>query len=124
MGERRCRSSTREHCSAWVSGDGAGRRTDAREPLRDALTIFDELGARPWAERARSELRASGRTVTEEGTTRLGDLLTAHESRVALAVARGATNRALRHKTNPLSLPGERDAMRALVRNLDHDVTG
>ncbi len=38
----------------------SGHRVDARAHLRTALTTFDELGAQPWAERARQELRASG----------------------------------------------------------------
>ena len=32
----------------------------ARQPLRDALMLFDSFGARPWAARARAELAASG----------------------------------------------------------------
>src|SRR5262249_44161285 len=35
-------------------------RRRAREQLHAALETFDRLGARPWAERARAELRASG----------------------------------------------------------------
>jgi DNA-binding CsgD family transcriptional regulator len=72
----------------------AGRRVDAREPLREALGVFERLGARPWAERARRELRAAGATA---GSTpeagRLADQLTEHELRVAVAVAQGASNR-------------------------------
>jgi DNA-binding CsgD family transcriptional regulator len=36
------------------------RPAAAREPLHEALMIFDSLGARPWAARARAELAASG----------------------------------------------------------------
>ena len=39
------------------------RRSDAREPLRAALRVFDVIGARSWAERARAELRATGESV-------------------------------------------------------------
>ena len=46
----------------------AGRRVDARGPLRSALSTFEALGAAPWAERARAELRASGRRL--RATTR------------------------------------------------------
>ena len=35
----------------------ARRRAQAREQLRAALDTFDELGAAPWADRARAELR-------------------------------------------------------------------
>ncbi|MDX6722833.1 MAG: hypothetical protein QOD73_1237, partial [Solirubrobacteraceae bacterium] len=38
----------------------AKRRADARAPLTAALTVFERLGADPWAERARAELRATG----------------------------------------------------------------
>jgi DNA-binding CsgD family transcriptional regulator len=69
-----------------------GRRTDARGPLRSALRAFERLGARPWAERARSELAASGERVRPRDAART-DALTPHELRVALVVARGATNR-------------------------------
>ena len=41
----------------------ARRRTDARVHLRAALEVFKRLGAAPWAERARAELRASGETA-------------------------------------------------------------
>ena len=37
-----------------------GRRIDARAQLRTALDVFTEVGAQPWADRARQELRASG----------------------------------------------------------------
>src|ERR671924_123408 len=39
------------------------RRRDARSRLREALGHFEELGATPWAERARTELRATGETL-------------------------------------------------------------
>jgi DNA-binding CsgD family transcriptional regulator len=72
----------------------AGRRVDAREPLREALGIFEHLGAQPWAERARAELRAAGTTVgSSPATGLLADQLTEHELRVAVAVAQGASNR-------------------------------
>ena len=38
----------------------AKQRAEAREPLTAALDAFERLGARPWAERARTELRATG----------------------------------------------------------------
>lgn len=70
----------------------AGRRKEARERLRSALQTFDRLGAEPWAERARAELRASGQSVrTLE--QRAVDALTPQELHVATLVADGATNR-------------------------------
>ncbi len=68
-----------------------GRRGDAREPLRSALSGFEALGAAPWAARARAELRATGVTVRARRTASME--LTAQELRVALVVADGATNR-------------------------------
>ena len=41
----------------------AGRRIDARAELRPALDAFEPLGAAPWADRARAELRATGATL-------------------------------------------------------------
>jgi DNA-binding CsgD family transcriptional regulator len=69
-----------------------GRRAEARERLRSALQTFDHLGAEPWSERARAELRASGQKVrtTEQQAI---DLLTPQELQVAALVAEGATNR-------------------------------
>jgi len=69
----------------------ARRRADARERLREALETFERLGATPWAERAQAELRAAG--AVKRAPVGDPDELTAQEARVALAVARGATNR-------------------------------
>lgn len=69
----------------------ARRRLDARERLREALAAFEELGAAQWAERARAELRAAG--AVRRMAAGDPDELTAQEERIALAVARGATNR-------------------------------
>jgi DNA-binding CsgD family transcriptional regulator len=69
----------------------AGRRADARAPLRKAISAFDRLGAQPWAERARMELRASGETL--RGAPEAAEKLTPQELQVAVVVARGATNR-------------------------------
>ena len=65
---------------------------EARERLRSALERFEALGAEPWAARARAELRAAGGAVgaARQPATRE---LTPQELEVALAVARGATNR-------------------------------
>jgi DNA-binding CsgD family transcriptional regulator len=71
----------------------AGRRTDARQPLRLAIEGFDQLGAGPWATRARAELRATGATPRRRRNEPDRDQLTAHELQVALIVAAGASNR-------------------------------
>ena len=69
----------------------AGQRVRAREQLRSALEIFESSGADGWAERARKELAASGETVRTGSDARAE--LTPQELQVALAVARGATNK-------------------------------
>jgi DNA-binding NarL/FixJ family response regulator len=66
------------------------RRADARRHLHEALETFTRLGAQPWAERTRSELRATGSTVRR--STDALPKLTPQELQVALVVARGATN--------------------------------
>jgi DNA-binding CsgD family transcriptional regulator len=71
----------------------ARRKLDARDQLRAALTVFESVGAEPWAQRARAELRATG-----EGTARpldggALDELTPQEREIALLVTAGATNR-------------------------------
>jgi DNA-binding CsgD family transcriptional regulator len=70
----------------------AGKPREAREPLHAALETFDELAAEPWGERARKELRASGETVRRRDPG-AGESLTPQELQIALAVARGKTNR-------------------------------
>jgi DNA-binding CsgD family transcriptional regulator len=70
----------------------ARRRVDAREHLRTALTLFEELGAAPWAERAAQELRASGETARRRDVSTATDL-TAQERQVAGLVRQGLSNR-------------------------------
>ncbi len=67
------------------------RRADARARLRSALEVFDELGARPWSERAQAELRASGEKARRHSTPI--DALTPQELAVAKLAVGGATNR-------------------------------
>jgi DNA-binding CsgD family transcriptional regulator len=70
----------------------AGRRADAREPLRAALGGFEALGAAPWTTRAAAELRATGEVVRRRDPATL-DELTPQELRVASMLASGATTR-------------------------------
>jgi DNA-binding CsgD family transcriptional regulator len=82
----------------------AGRKVDARAELRLALQTFEHQGAEVWAERARSELRASGETLRRRRVREEGEL-TPQELQIVLHVARGMTNREvgaalfLSHKT-------------------------
>jgi class 3 adenylate cyclase len=68
------------------------RRVDARQHLRAALTVFDQLGAAPWAERALTELQASGETARVRDDSHRRQL-TPQELQVALTLAEGATTR-------------------------------
>ncbi len=70
----------------------ARRRSDSRQPLRAALETFDRLGARIWADRARTELAASGETARSRDPY-ASEQLTPQELQVALVVAQGATNK-------------------------------
>ena len=72
-----------------------GRRgTDARAPLRAALALFDRTGARPWADRARAELRAAGEPAAAGAPAPDPlSLLTPQELQVVRLAASGATNR-------------------------------
>ncbi|MFS1304053.1 ATP-binding protein [Streptosporangium longisporum] len=72
----------------------ARRRADARARLREALETFDRLGAEPWAERARTELRATGDVPA--APRRAGDplsVLTPQERHIVRLAAEGASNR-------------------------------
>lgn len=71
------------------------RRADARTQLRAALDVFDRLGARPWAERARGELRAAGESRTATRSPDLLDQLTAQELQVVRLASAGLSNRAI-----------------------------
>jgi ATP/maltotriose-dependent transcriptional regulator MalT len=64
----------------------------ARPLLRAARDSFDALGAIPWSERARSELRAAGEK-SELPVSRARDKLTAQELQIVQLVAAGLTNR-------------------------------
>ncbi|MFC4911777.1 helix-turn-helix transcriptional regulator [Actinomadura gamaensis] len=68
------------------------RRGDAREHLHDALETFERLGARPWAEHARAELRASGEPVRSRDAAAAADL-SPQQAQIARMAASGATNR-------------------------------
>jgi DNA-binding CsgD family transcriptional regulator len=70
----------------------ARRRVDARPHLRAALTIFEQLGARPWAERAAQELRASGETARRRDVSTATEL-TAQERNVTALVRQGLSTK-------------------------------
>ncbi|MFB8198428.1 helix-turn-helix transcriptional regulator [Kitasatospora purpeofusca] len=70
------------------------RRTDARPHLGAALEVFERLGAEPWADRARTELTATG-TAAPAPAEADGALtvLTPQELQIARLAARGLSNR-------------------------------
>jgi len=68
------------------------RMADSRPPLRAAVEVFDALGALPWAERARQELRASGE-VRRSRTVDARDQLSPQELQIAQLATEGLSNR-------------------------------
>jgi DNA-binding CsgD family transcriptional regulator len=68
------------------------RRTEARELLREALDAAHRAGARPLAEYAETELRATGARPRRVVLTGL-DSLTASERRIAELASEGLSNR-------------------------------
>jgi DNA-binding CsgD family transcriptional regulator len=70
----------------------ARNRVLAREQLRAAADIFERLDARPWADRARAELAATGETRRQRGPSTI-DELTPQELQIALLLTAGRTTR-------------------------------
>lgn len=73
------------------------RVAEARAPLRAARDAFDAIGASPWSDRARQELRASGET-SRPRTPELRDRLTPQELQIAQMAAEGLSNREIGHR--------------------------
>jgi DNA-binding CsgD family transcriptional regulator len=70
----------------------ARNRVLAREQLRAAADAFDRLGARPWADRARAELAATGETRRRRDPSTIEEL-TPQELQIALLLTAGRTTR-------------------------------
>jgi DNA-binding CsgD family transcriptional regulator len=70
----------------------ARKRVLAREQLRAAIETFERLDARPWIERARAELAATGVTVRRRDPSTVDDL-TPQELQIAVLLAGGKTTR-------------------------------
>jgi DNA-binding CsgD family transcriptional regulator len=62
-----------------------GERRAARQVLQQALTIFEGIGARPWADKARVE-------IARIGVRRAPETLTEGEQRAAVLASQGLTN--------------------------------
>ena len=73
------------------------RRAAAREPLAEALSLFERLGAATWATQARRELELAGAGDDEDGGADAAgsalEALTPQELHVAVHVGRGLSNR-------------------------------
>ena len=70
------------------------RPADARAPLREARDMFDALGASPWSDRAREELRAAGETSLRR-TEQVWEKLTPQELHIAQLAAQGLSNKVI-----------------------------
>jgi DNA-binding CsgD family transcriptional regulator len=70
----------------------ARNRLLARDQLRAAAATFDRLDARPWADRARAELAATGETLRRRDPSTI-DELTPQELQIALLLTAGRTTR-------------------------------
>jgi DNA-binding CsgD family transcriptional regulator len=70
------------------------RSADARAPLRQARDIFDALGASPWSDRAREELRAAGEASLRR-TAQVWENLTPQELHIAQLAAQGHSNKVI-----------------------------
>jgi DNA-binding CsgD family transcriptional regulator len=68
------------------------RRTDSRVQLRAALEVFEEFQAEPWAERARTELLATGETARKRNPSTI-DQLTPQELQISRLIAQGLKNK-------------------------------
>ncbi|NKZ03473.1 helix-turn-helix transcriptional regulator [Actinomadura latina] len=69
------------------------RKAEARALLRPALEVFEGMGAAPWAERARAELRATGDAGAAAPGGSALDRLTPQELQVVRLAAQGMSNR-------------------------------
>jgi DNA-binding CsgD family transcriptional regulator len=68
-----------------------GRRRDAREQLRTAYQMLDEMGMEGFADRARRELVATGETARKRTVETVNEL-TAQEAQIARLARSGRSN--------------------------------
>lgn len=71
----------------------ARRVNEAKTRLRSAGAVFERLGAEPWSERVRRELRAAGDAGHVEAAPDLAGRLTPQELQVVRLAAAGLSNR-------------------------------
>ncbi|MFE0801194.1 AAA family ATPase [Streptomyces sp. NPDC058812] len=89
------RAQTRLDYGEWLRRQR--RIAEARPLLTGALDTFQRLGARPWIERAKAELRAAGIEATSVVPSAITELSPQQQQIVQLA-ARGLTNREIGEK--------------------------
>ncbi|MFE3546922.1 AAA family ATPase [Nocardia sp. NPDC059177] len=75
----------------WLRRDK--RKLDARTQLEQAIALFDRLDARPWRERARTELNALGVGAGAAANAGPLSVLTPQESQIVRLAAQGLSNR-------------------------------
>ena len=68
------------------------RRAESRAQLHVALTMFEDMGSRPFADRTRELLEVTGDRIRERVVVPVSDL-TPQEAQIARQAAVGATNR-------------------------------
>jgi DNA-binding CsgD family transcriptional regulator len=81
---------THLHYGEWLRRKK--RRSDARVELRKAYDMFDSMGAKTFAERARLELEATGERARTARVDSASDL-TVRELQIARLAANGLTSR-------------------------------
>ncbi|MFI9201965.1 AAA family ATPase [Streptomyces sp. NPDC053048] len=85
-----------DHARVQLAHGERMRRTrataESRTPLQAALATFEDLGARPWAERAAKELRAAGGSRRQPGTSNTHGL-SSQKLEIARLAASGLTNK-------------------------------
>ena len=93
------RARARLHYGEWLRR--VRRPAEARTQLTAALEVFDRLGAAPFVQIARAELRAAGVTASASPTAVEGlDSLTAQERQIVTMAATGLTNREIGQRLN------------------------
>jgi DNA-binding CsgD family transcriptional regulator len=95
----------------------AGRRADAREPLREALELARRAGALAIARRAHDELAATGEKLRPLAAVGV-ESLTPSERRIARLAAEGRTNREIA-QTLFLSVKTVESHLRGVYAKLD-----
>ncbi|HEY1174885.1 MAG TPA: LuxR C-terminal-related transcriptional regulator, partial [Phytomonospora sp.] len=71
----------------------ARRKAEARDHFRFALGVFERAGMRPWAERTRVELEATGQSAGARDEPGPLAALTPQESRIVRLAADGMSNK-------------------------------